>query len=77
MRFARLRDRAREKDPVTFEEFCRLEAAENSTSPLAQQLEETGALADRVISNGGSLEELARRVKELVVRESGRVVEDD
>ena len=66
VRFERLRTRGREEDPKTLEEFRRLEVAEDSSSPVAQQLAETGALADRRIANDDTLDGLAARLEALV-----------
>ncbi len=59
VRFERLLARGRQGDPKTWEEFRALEGAEeDSEDPTRQQLNATFALADVVISNDGSPEEL-------------------
>jgi dephospho-CoA kinase len=58
VRFARSVARSRPGDPVTFEEFEERERQENSSDPDAQQLATTLVLADRVVTNGGSIEAL-------------------
>jgi dCMP deaminase len=65
-RFERIAGRAREGDPQTFKEFQVLENREaKSADPNAQQLEETGKLADVELENNGDLEGLRGRVKEI------------
>lgn len=60
VRFTRLRLRARQGDPETFEEFAELEARETeSDDPTTQQLRATMALADHMIMNDGSVADLA------------------
>jgi dephospho-CoA kinase len=71
VRFARERRRDREGAPLDLATFRALEARENSTDPKAQQLDATRALADERIVNDGSLEDLARRVRDLVARLEG------
>jgi len=58
VRFLRSLARCRPGDPVTFEEFEERERQENSSDPDAQQLAATLGLADRVVTNGGSIEAL-------------------
>jgi dephospho-CoA kinase len=58
VRFLRSLARCRPGDPVTFEEFEEREHQENSSDPDAQQLAATLGLADRVVTNGGSIEAL-------------------
>jgi dephospho-CoA kinase len=62
VRFARSRSRARIGDGATIEEFVRKEALENSTDPAAQQLGQTFALADVVVLNDGTIQQLRSRV---------------
>jgi dCMP deaminase len=66
IRFKRIRERNRENDPRTFEDFLRFEAKEESENPEEQQLGKTGALRDIVLENNGSLEELQEKTLELV-----------
>ena len=71
LRFDRARNRGRAGDPDTLARFREREEQENTTDPHAQRLAATLALADLVLSNGGSLEDLEReieRVLELVER---------
>jgi dephospho-CoA kinase len=58
VRFERERARGRESAPQTLETFLELEARENTTDENAQQLDATCALADAVIVNDGTLDEL-------------------
>jgi dephospho-CoA kinase len=60
--------RARPGDPATLDEFIEKELRENSTDPAAQQLRATAALADAVVSNEGSIDDLRRAVLALVER---------
>ncbi len=62
-RFARVRERDRENDPKTLLEFQRLEAEENREEDASQQVARAMQLADVVIENNGTLEELHQRVK--------------
>ena len=62
VRFARSCSRARIGDGATIEEFARKEALENSTDPAAQQLGQTFALADVVVLNDGTIQQLRSRV---------------
>lgn len=61
VRFQRLKERSRENDPQTFEEFLELERQECSSEEEAgQQLEATEALADFHIPNSTTREDLHR-----------------
>ncbi len=66
LRFARSRLRARPGDPESFAEFAAKERQENSSNPAGQQLQATFALADRIIGNDGDLEQLHRKVDDLL-----------
>lgn len=66
VRYLREMSRDREGAGGTFDEFLALEAQEDSTDPNAQQLSATIALADRVITNDGSLAALERDVDALL-----------
>lgn len=72
LRFERIRARARENDPKTFEEFMRLEQAEEMEAGTGQQLSKTAALANVEIENGGTLPALHERVRETLVKMSSR-----
>lgn len=62
LRFERSKARGRLGDGATLEEFTRKEALENSNDPAAQQLTQTLTLADIVVWNEGTLEDLRRKV---------------
>jgi len=66
VRFRRSLERDRRGDPRTLEQFRRRELQENTTDPNAQRLEATFRLADRVLSNDGSLESLQAAVEQLL-----------
>lgn len=69
VRFQRIRERDRESDPATLDQFQTLEAQE-SASPQqgGQQLIACAHLADFRITNNGSLKELHQKVVELPQR---------
>jgi dephospho-CoA kinase len=67
-RFRRAVSRGRPGDGPTLEEFRAREARENSPDASRQQLARTFALADHTVANDGSLEDLRRRVQDLVER---------
>ncbi|HEU4401214.1 MAG TPA: AAA family ATPase [Candidatus Polarisedimenticolia bacterium] len=64
LRFERSLRRGRVGDGATLSEFARKEALENSTTEAGQQLLATLALADLLINNDGTLEDLHRRVRQ-------------
>lgn len=67
IRFERLKTRAREKDPTDYEAFVKLEAAEaGSNDPNSQQLNRTCELADAVVENNGTLEELYEDIRHVL-----------
>ena len=66
LRFGRVRKRGRNESAATLEDFVRKEAEENSSDPGAQQLRACMDLADRAIINDGTLEELRRKLEELL-----------
>ena len=72
LRYERSRSRARSGDPTTFEEFRMRERQEEGTSPTAQQLSATFALADRIVENDGDLARLHRRIDDVVATADGR-----
>jgi len=67
LRFERSLKRGRRGDGDTLEEFARKEARENSTTEAGQQLLATLALADVVVNNAGTLEDLHARVRKALV----------
>lgn len=59
VRFERLKTRGREEDPATFEAFQEMEQLEMTNEDKAKQnLKGTFALADKVVINNGTLEQL-------------------
>ena len=65
VRFARMKERGRESDPQTYEAFNKIEAIEmKSQEQAGQNLEETIKLADRMVVNEGSVEELRDKLDE-------------
>jgi len=66
VRFRRSLERARPGDPRTVEDFRRREAQENTSDPTAQRLEATFRLADHVVDNGATLDDLHHRIDGLL-----------
>lgn len=67
IRFSRTKERNRENDPKTYEEFLDLEAKEaQSSDPTTQQLNRTGEMADAVVENNGTVEELREQVRQVM-----------
>lgn len=66
IRFERLLKRGRAGDSKTPEEFRKHEKQENTSNKNAQQLDETFKLAGKIIKNDGSLEELHKKIDELL-----------
>jgi dephospho-CoA kinase len=68
MRFERSRRRARSGDGLTLEDFRRKEAMEQAESGPGQQLRTCLSLADEILLNDGTLEDLRLRVREVLGR---------
>lgn len=67
VRFARMKSRGRESDPSTYDQFLEYEAREASTpDPTTQQLNRTAAMADAVVFNNGTVDELKEQVRQVV-----------
>lgn len=67
VRFERIKERAREKDPVTYEDFLKIDAAEaGSRDPASQQLNRTQELADAAVENNGTVEEFQEQLKQVI-----------
>ncbi len=67
IRFERSRKRGRESAAQTMQQFLEEEARElDSSNPANQQLHATRQRADLVVTNNGTLEELHRRLDELL-----------
>jgi dCMP deaminase len=67
-RFERTVARRRESDPITFEAFVALETREASGDPMSQNLDEVEKLADEILVNDSSLEELRPKIDVMVSR---------
>ncbi|MGB7296470.1 MAG: AAA family ATPase [Candidatus Aminicenantales bacterium] len=67
LRFARIRKRGRAESASTFEEFMAKEKEEMSGGKSGQQLRRCLGLADLTIVNDGTLQNLRRRIKELLL----------
>jgi dephospho-CoA kinase len=76
LRFERSRLRGRLGDGATLEEFSAKEARENAATESGQQIRRTMALADRTISNDGTLQDLDARLRE-AIRALGRRLPDE
>lgn len=67
IRFERLKSRGRERDPKTYKKFLEIDAAEAfNPDPAAQQLDRTHEMADAVIENEGTVEDLHDKVKQVL-----------
>ncbi len=78
LRFERMRTRARENDPTTYEEFLRVEAAEaGSKDPSTQQLNQVADMADAVVQNDADMTELHEKVREVLRSVAAEVVRPD
>jgi dephospho-CoA kinase len=66
VRFERVRRRGRNESAATLEEFVAKEREEMAANPEAQQLDRCLSLADITIWNGGTLDELHRRLEEVL-----------
>lgn len=78
LRFERLRQRGRENDPKTFEEFLALEAQEaSSVESDRQQLNQTISLAQVTLENGGPLRDLHEKLKRLLLDLSKKELRPD
>jgi dephospho-CoA kinase len=66
LRFERVQKRGRNESASTLDAFIKKEAQERSENPDAQQLDRCLAMADRTIVNDGTLEELQRKLEELL-----------
>ncbi len=67
LRFERLLKRNRVGDAKTLEEFKAQEERENLKSDTNQQLDKTLGMADKVIVNHGTLEELHVKIEKLLI----------
>jgi len=65
-RFKRLLERNRLGDAKTLEDFKRQEERENLKSDTNQQLDATFKMAEEIVSNNGTLEELHQKIDDLL-----------
>lgn len=78
LRFERLRQRGRENDPKTYEEFLALETKEASSAQASdQQLDLAISLADITLENAGPVRELHDKVKRLLLDLSKKQLRPD
>ena len=68
-RFKRLLERNRLGDAKTLDEFKKQEERENLKSDTNQQLDKTFGMAEQVIVNDGSLEELHKKIDNLLMNQ--------
>ena len=74
LRFARLQARRRVGDVTSHDAFVAQEDREHAPAdPAAQQLAATGALADHVVVNDGTVEQLRARIAEVVRQAAARM----
>ncbi len=67
VRFERIRARKREQDPHTYDEFLEVEAREaQSDDPAGQQLNRSAEMADAVVENNGTLDELHDQIRQVI-----------
>ena len=62
MRLERMKQRGRESDPQTLPDFLALEERELSSDPAAQQLHQVESMADVIVENNGTIEEVQQAV---------------
>lgn len=67
IRFERLKNRNRENDPQSYDDFLKLEAQEaGSNDPATQQLNRTIELADAIVENNTTLEDLQEEARQVL-----------
>ncbi len=67
IRFKRTLRRSRDGDPITYEDFLDVEKREaQSPDPSTQQMDRTAEMADAVICNNGTVEELQDEIRQVV-----------
>lgn len=67
IRFERAKARSREGEATTYEAFLEMEAREAQTfDPTTQQLNRTAEMADAVVYNNGTVEELHEQVRQVI-----------
>ncbi len=78
LRFGRLRQRGRENDPRTYEEFQALETKEASSPDSSdQQLDRAISSADVTFENGGALRDLHEQLKRFLLDSSRKTLRPD
>ena len=66
LRFERAAKRGRNESAPDLDAFLRKEAEENGADPGAQQIGRCMALADATVINDGTLDDLSRKLEELL-----------
>ena len=66
IRFERMRRRARGGDALTFEEFLSHEGKENTSNASGQQLDRCLSMANKIVDNNGTLDELYKKMDAIV-----------
>jgi len=66
LRYKRVLDRGRIGDNISFEKFKELEEKENSKEEEKQQLDKCLKIADKIIENNGTIEELHRKIDKIL-----------
>lgn len=67
LRFARAKNRNREGEATTYEAFLAMEAREAQTAdPTTQQLNRTAEMADAVVCNNGTIDDLHEQVRQVI-----------
>tara|TARA_Y100000310_G_scaffold344866_1_gene460109 strand:+ start:2751 stop:3278 length:528 start_codon:yes stop_codon:yes gene_type:complete len=66
LRFERMKSRSRLGDATTIEKLKEQEQRENTETKSSQQLDKCIELADQLIINDGSLEELHNKIKDII-----------
>lgn len=67
VRFERTLERKRDGDPATYDEFLDVERREANTSdPTTQQMDRTAEMADAVIFNNSTIEDLHEQVRQVI-----------
>jgi dephospho-CoA kinase len=66
LRYERVAKRGRSESAASLDDFIRKEEEEKGADPAAQQLHTCMALADRMLVNDGSIEDLHRRLEEFL-----------
>ena len=67
LRYMRIGKRGREGDPKTFREFKRIDNLENRGKTKGQEINKCLSVADFFIVNDGSLEELKKKVEDVLL----------